>query len=105
MNNDNNRDSDGFTSRFKREIDHFSAAQANDHLLYNINYDNIITCAETTDTTRSSMGVRKMKKAEKKVKKPRYAFQTRSQVDILDDGYRWRKYGQKNVKNNNFPRN
>uniref|UniRef100_A0A1D1XS20 Putative WRKY transcription factor 75 n=1 Tax=Anthurium amnicola TaxID=1678845 RepID=A0A1D1XS20_9ARAE len=44
------------------------------------------------------------KKGEKKVRKPRYAFQTRSQVDILDDGYRWRKYGQKAVKNNRFPR-
>ncbi|KAK6280351.1 hypothetical protein POUND7_020618 [Theobroma cacao] len=44
------------------------------------------------------------KKKEKKIRKPRYAFQTRSQVDILDDGYRWRKYGQKAVKNNKFPR-
>ncbi|XP_031490557.1 probable WRKY transcription factor 43 [Nymphaea colorata] len=44
------------------------------------------------------------KKGEKKAKRPRYAFQTRSQVDILDDGYRWRKYGQKAVKNNKFPR-
>ncbi|CAA2984323.1 probable WRKY transcription factor 75 [Olea europaea subsp. europaea] len=43
-------------------------------------------------------------KVEKKSRKPRYAFQTRSQVDILDDGYRWRKYGQKAVKNNRFPR-
>ncbi|KAL6969240.1 putative WRKY transcription factor 75 [Sarracenia purpurea var. burkii] len=43
-------------------------------------------------------------KGEKKIRKPRYAFQTRSQVDILDDGYRWRKYGQKAVKNNKFPR-
>ncbi|RWV91586.1 hypothetical protein GW17_00046121, partial [Ensete ventricosum] len=43
------------------------------------------------------------KKKEKKARKPRYAFQTRSQVDILDDGYRWRKYGQKAVKNNKFP--
>ncbi|XP_020106540.1 probable WRKY transcription factor 75 [Ananas comosus] len=46
----------------------------------------------------------KRRKGEKKVRKPRYAFQTRSQVDILDDGYRWRKYGQKAVKNNKFPR-
>ncbi|XWS63892.1 hypothetical protein CRYUN_Cryun06bG0140300 [Craigia yunnanensis] len=44
------------------------------------------------------------KKGDKKIRKPRYAFQTRSQVDILDDGYRWRKYGQKAVKNNRFPR-
>lgn len=49
-----------------------------------------------------SAGIKK--KGEKKVRKPRYAFQTRSQVDILDDGYRWRKYGQKAVKNNKFPR-
>nr|AFX83944.1 WRKY super family protein [Hevea brasiliensis]AMP82323.1 WRKY75 [Hevea brasiliensis] len=46
----------------------------------------------------------KKKGSEKKIRKPRYAFQTRSQVDILDDGYRWRKYGQKAVKNNKFPR-
>ncbi|KAJ7945574.1 WRKY transcription factor [Quillaja saponaria] len=44
------------------------------------------------------------KKGEKKIRKAKYAFQTRSQVDILDDGYRWRKYGQKAVKNNKFPR-
>jgi hypothetical protein len=44
------------------------------------------------------------KRGEKKIRKPKYAFQTRSQVDILDDGYRWRKYGQKAVKNNKFPR-
>ncbi|XP_050383965.1 probable WRKY transcription factor 24 [Argentina anserina] len=42
-------------------------------------------------------------KMKKKAKKPKYAFQTRSQVDILDDGYRWRKYGQKAVKANKFP--
>ncbi|KAL7145903.1 hypothetical protein ABFS83_06G005100 [Erythranthe nasuta] len=41
---------------------------------------------------------------EKKIRNPRFAFKTRSQVDILDDGYRWRKYGQKAVKNNTFPR-
>ncbi|XP_055805255.1 probable WRKY transcription factor 75 [Solanum dulcamara] len=46
----------------------------------------------------------KNKGDNKKIKKPRFAFQTRSQVDILDDGYRWRKYGQKAVKNNNYPR-
>ncbi|XP_030547984.2 probable WRKY transcription factor 24 [Rhodamnia argentea] len=35
---------------------------------------------------------------------PRIAFQTRSADDILDDGYRWRKYGQKAVKNSVHPR-
>ncbi|KAK8693571.1 hypothetical protein V6N13_071148 [Hibiscus sabdariffa] len=40
----------------------------------------------------------------KKTSRPRFAFQTRSEDDILDDGYRWRKYGQKSVKNNIYPR-
>lgn len=46
----------------------------------------------------------KKKDDRKKDRKPRFAFQTRSHVDILDDGYRWRKYGQKGVKHNKFPR-
>uniref|UniRef100_A0A0D9V2C0 WRKY domain-containing protein n=1 Tax=Leersia perrieri TaxID=77586 RepID=A0A0D9V2C0_9ORYZ len=33
------------------------------------------------------------------------AFKTRSEVDVLDDGYRWRKYGKKMVKNSPNPRN
>lgn len=36
--------------------------------------------------------------------RPRFAFQTKSEEDILDDGFRWRKYGQKSVKDSNFPR-
>ncbi|KAI3411225.1 WRKY domain-containing protein [Psidium guajava] len=35
---------------------------------------------------------------------PRFEFQTRSEDDVLDDGYRWRKYGQKVVKNCTHPR-
>ncbi|KAG0487969.1 hypothetical protein HPP92_006780 [Vanilla planifolia] len=40
----------------------------------------------------------------KLVKKPRVVVQTTSDVDILEDGYRWRKYGQKSVKGNPNPR-
>ncbi|TKY60576.1 WRKY transcription factor 75 [Spatholobus suberectus] len=47
---------------------------------------------------------RPSQKGGKEIKQQRYAFQTRSQIDILDDGYRWRKYGEKSVKNNKFPR-
>ncbi|CAN1321427.1 Probable WRKY transcription factor 3 [Linum perenne] len=36
--------------------------------------------------------------------KPRIIVQTTSEVDLLDDGYRWRKYGQKVVKGNPYPR-
>ncbi|KAK4778833.1 hypothetical protein SAY86_006361 [Trapa natans] len=44
------------------------------------------------------------KSKEKKWREPRIAFMTRSQVDHLEDGYRWRKYGQKAVKGSPFPR-
>lgn len=44
------------------------------------------------------------KKNQKRQKEPRFAFMTKSEVDHLDDGYRWRKYGQKAVKNSPFPR-
>lgn len=49
-------------------------------------------------------GKKKKKKGQKPQKEPRFAFETRSEVDHLDDGYRWRKYGQKAVKNSRFPR-
>ncbi|CAL9763356.1 unnamed protein product [Musa acuminata subsp. burmannicoides] len=35
---------------------------------------------------------------------PKIVVQTTSEVDLLDDGYRWRKYGQKVVKGNPNPR-
>jgi WRKY transcription factor 33 len=38
------------------------------------------------------------------VREPRVVVQTMSDVDVLDDGYRWRKYGQKVVKGNPNPR-
>ncbi|KAL5577154.1 hypothetical protein UlMin_018853 [Ulmus minor] len=44
------------------------------------------------------------KKVDKKQKEPRFAFMTKSEVDHLEDGYRWRKYGQKAVKNSPYPR-
>ncbi|KAJ8451500.1 hypothetical protein Cgig2_018134 [Carnegiea gigantea] len=77
----------------------------NDYLSCNYNHHH-----HQNDDDKSNDGaeLKKKKKGiaalEKKIRKHRYAFQTRSQVDILDDGYRWRKYGQKAVKNNKFPR-
>ncbi|XP_021671152.1 probable WRKY transcription factor 50 isoform X2 [Hevea brasiliensis] len=42
---------------------------------------------------------------EKKEVKERVAFKTKSDVEILDDGFKWRKYGKKMVKNSPNPRN
>ncbi|KAK3165263.1 hypothetical protein QOZ80_1AG0031030 [Eleusine coracana subsp. coracana] len=35
----------------------------------------------------------------------RIAFRMRSDEEVLDDGYKWRKYGKKSVKNSPNPRN
>ncbi|CAH2078687.1 unnamed protein product [Thlaspi arvense] len=54
---------------------------------------------------QSSKKVGKTKKnEEKKQREPRVSFLTKSEVDHLEDGYRWRKYGQKAVKNSPYPR-
>ncbi|XP_057974785.1 probable WRKY transcription factor 50 isoform X2 [Malania oleifera] len=34
----------------------------------------------------------------------RIAFRTRSELEVMDDGYKWRKYGKKAVKNSPNPR-
>lgn len=34
----------------------------------------------------------------------RVAFRTRTDIDVLDDGFKWRKYGKKQVKNSPNPR-
>ena len=54
---------------------------------------------------------KKIQKIQKKIEvkksltaEPRVAFQIRSDTDIIDDGYKWRKYGQKPVKNSRHPR-
>ncbi|KAJ6835351.1 putative WRKY transcription factor 57 isoform X1 [Iris pallida] len=44
------------------------------------------------------------KKGQKRSRQPRVAFMTKSEIDHLEDGYRWRKYGQKAVKSSPFPR-
>ncbi|MED6112599.1 WRKY Transcription Factor [Stylosanthes scabra] len=35
----------------------------------------------------------------------RVVFRTRSEIEVMDDGYKWRKYGKKTVKNSPNPRN
>ncbi|PIN18361.1 hypothetical protein CDL12_08980 [Handroanthus impetiginosus] len=53
---------------------------------------------------RSSSSEKGKVKIRRKLREPRFCFQTRSDVDVLDDGYKWRKYGQKIVKNSLHPR-
>ncbi|XP_068485195.1 probable WRKY transcription factor 43 isoform X2 [Phaseolus vulgaris] len=60
---------------------------------------NKVVCEEEKGNQEKRKGGR----VKKATRVPRFAFQTRSADDILDDGYRWRKYGQKAVKNSTYP--
>ena len=88
---------------FSHHGDHSSSSSSGLLRLMNQNFvpktDIVKTISPINGEGKSSK-----KKGGKKIRNHRFAFQTRTQVDILDDGYRWRKYGQKAVKNNNFPR-
>lgn len=45
-----------------------------------------------------------VKKYNKVIAKSRVAFRFKSDLDVLDDGFKWRKYGKKMVKNRPNPR-
>ncbi|CAI0454115.1 unnamed protein product [Linum tenue] len=50
------------------------------------------------------VGTSEVALSHKTVTEAKIIVQTRSEVDLLDDGFRWRKYGQKVVKGNPHPR-
>nr|GEW03857.1 probable WRKY transcription factor 50 [Tanacetum cinerariifolium] len=52
----------------------------------------------------NSNGGTGMRQAQRATKE-KVAFRTESQVEVLDDGFKWRKYGKKMVKNSPNPRN
>ncbi|XP_022757846.1 probable WRKY transcription factor 23 [Durio zibethinus] len=56
------------------------------------------------DQQKTKKQLKPKKTTQKRQREPRFAFMTKSEVDHLEDGYRWRKYGQKAVKNSAFPR-
>lgn len=46
-----------------------------------------------------------MKRIEEDCEGSRVAIRTKSDLEIMDDGFKWRKYGKKMVKNSPNPRN
>ncbi|GFP91763.1 probable WRKY transcription factor 3 [Phtheirospermum japonicum] len=57
------------------------------------------------ETNRSTDNVPSMPVlSHQTITESKIVVQTRSEVDLLDDGYKWRKYGQKVVKGNPHPR-
>ncbi|XP_051117298.1 probable WRKY transcription factor 4 [Andrographis paniculata] len=71
--------------------------------------EDILTTVDEEDADEPSAKRRNVRASAqpasvKTVADSKIVLQTRSEVDLLDDGYRWRKYGQKVVKGNPHPR-
>lgn len=66
--------------------------------------DEGVETQEQEEHQKTKKQLKAKKTNEKRQRQPRVAFMTKSEVDHLEDGYRWRKYGQKAVKNSPFPR-
>ncbi|CAL5199007.1 unnamed protein product [Lathyrus oleraceus] len=65
----------------------------------------IVAVENRNDQNQTNKPPVKPKKTDKKKQKPnRVIFKTQTELGHLNDGYRWRKYGQKHVKNSHFPR-
>nr|QCV57322.1 WRKY transcription factor [Fagopyrum tataricum] len=85
----------------KRSFNGDSEPSLEDHDSVNATNDNMIDKKSLLGV--SALRMKKMK-GRRKVREPRFCFKTLSDVDVLDDGYKWRKYGQKVVKNTQHPR-
>jgi len=86
----------------EEEFDHSCTSDdAGDKGLRSDQNSSVIQTHEPLQTMSPEISSRK-RKAERALK---YAFLTRSESDILEDGYKWRKYGKKLVKNSPNPRN
>ncbi|KAE8679588.1 putative WRKY transcription factor 71 [Hibiscus syriacus] len=69
-----------------------------------VNDETVKVDDQEEDQQKTKKQLKPKKTNQKREREPRFAFMTKSEVDHLEDGYRWRKYGQKAVKNSSFPR-
>ncbi|KAL2956311.1 hypothetical protein AAZX31_18G078000 [Glycine max] len=73
-------------------------------VLSNRNNDEVDDDDPFSKRRKMDLGIADITPVVKPIREPRVVVQTLSEVDILDDGYRWRKYGQKVVRGNPNPR-
>ncbi|XP_057530764.1 probable WRKY transcription factor 3 isoform X1 [Amaranthus tricolor] len=109
--NNMNRISDGMARSLSRRDQESSQATADQPSSDEEEMDNDGTKEaagdeDERDAKRRNTEVRVTEQAasHRTVTEPKIVVQTTSEVDLLDDGYRWRKYGQKVVKGNPYPR-
>ncbi|PKI39045.1 hypothetical protein CRG98_040572 [Punica granatum] len=72
----------------------------------NLGVENMATSSSSEKVEDNPNGKHVKGLKEKKIERgSKVAFRTKSELEIMDDGYKWRKYGKKSVKNSPNPRN
>ncbi|CAA3014091.1 probable WRKY transcription factor 51 [Olea europaea subsp. europaea] len=86
-----------FDGEFEEEISTRDTAKRSENVENNFN-------GSLSSSTPLASNIRKEKNLGTK-DEFRFAFRTKSKLEIMDDGFKWRKYGKKMVKNSPNPRN
>ncbi|VVA95624.1 unnamed protein product [Arabis nemorensis] len=89
----------GYDSFFRDEDE----ADRTTHNSVSLGYDREVDESESKRRKLEAYST-EMTGSTRAAREPRVVLQTTSDIDILEDGYRWRKYGQKVVKGNPNPR-
>ncbi|CAA3029733.1 probable WRKY transcription factor 51 [Olea europaea subsp. europaea] len=67
--------------------------------------ENIVNETSNSSRVANNMLHRTREKKYKSQSEFRFVFITKSNMEIMDDGFKWRKYGKKVIKNSPNPRN
>jgi len=86
------------------EREYTASFPRNPQRIQGIQSDNSSTVFQT-DEPPETMNPKKSSRKRKPERAVKYAFLTRSESDNQEDGYKWRKYGKKYLKNSPNPRN
>ncbi|TXG60596.1 hypothetical protein EZV62_015169 [Acer yangbiense] len=78
--------------------------EVSDYLVFDDGFDQEDSSPSQSMVSSEKNGMIKKTK-EDQVGHSRVAFRTKSELEVMDDGFKWRKYGKKSVKNSPNPRN
>uniref|UniRef100_A0A0R0FS54 WRKY domain-containing protein n=1 Tax=Glycine max TaxID=3847 RepID=A0A0R0FS54_SOYBN len=93
-------DSDDFTNQWPFELSEYLKFDDNQWMhdgLESFASENVSNQVHQVSNADTSSG------RENREVRERVAFKIMSEIEVLDDGYRWRKYGKKMVKNSPNP--
>ncbi|WCJ29389.1 WRKY DNA-binding protein 50 [Euphorbia peplus] len=87
----------------QQQEDYIGSGSAAPNPIYRAHHH--VTVPPGASTLPVGVGDDEEKKRREGARKERVSFKTKTEIEILDDGYKWRKYGKKMVKNSPNPRN